>query len=217
MTARRGDAGAAVFRRQSRMVTRIRRLRLLGCRRRAPPTVCLLLFLLAFVAGPMPGRAEVEKNAVSGAQGIELFWWPRLPAVEGWEHDRPASLQYGANMLVPRGKAFGAAEAVIYAKALYKPRAPQIASLDALVERDRQEFGGPGGGLLVHDSSRLYSADAHPLPCLLFEPVSGGNWERVCYLEEGDYYLLFTLSSRSRAGFESSMKTFVEVVTHYRQ
>jgi hypothetical protein len=174
-------------------------------------------WLLLTLAGVAPAMAEVEKNAVSGAQGIELFWWPRLPAVAGWDHDRPASLQYGANMLVPRGKSFGEAEAVIYGKALYKPRAPQIASLGALIERDRKDFADQPGGVLVHESARLYSADAHPLSCLIFEPTSGGNWERVCYLEEGDYYLLFTLSSRSRAGFEASMKTFVDVIAHYRQ
>ena len=185
-------------------------------RRRHGRARCAAWLLLA-LAGVAPAMAEVEKNAVSGAQGIELFWWPKLAAVDGWDQDRAASLQYGANLLVPRGKSFGEAEAVIYGKALYKPRAPQIATLAELMERDRKAYGGQAGGSVVHESARLYTADARPLACLIFEPTSGGNWERVCYLEEGDYYLLFTLSSRSRTGFESSMKTFVAVLAAYRQ
>jgi len=176
-----------------------------------------LAFLVLLLAGAAssPAYAEIEKNAMAGAQGIELLWWPRLPAVDGWEQDRPASLQYGANMLVPQGKNFAEAVAVLYAKAMYKPRVPQIGSLEALIERDRREFGGAPGGIRVHESARLFTADGQPLTCLIFEPTSGGNWERVCYLEEGDYYLLFTLSSRSRAGFEATMKTFVALVNRY--
>lgn len=171
--------------------------------------------LLAAAAAAFPVAAEMEKNAVSGPEGIELFWWPRLPAVEGWEHDRPTSLQYGANMLVPHGKTFAEAEAVLYAKAMYKPRAPQITSLAQLVERDRKEFAGQPGGIQVHESAPLRAADGQPLTCLLFEPTAGGNWERVCYMEEGDYYVLFTLSSRSRTAFESTMKTYVTLINRY--
>jgi hypothetical protein len=171
---------------------------------------------LALAVAALPAAAEMEKNAVAGTQGIQLFWWPRLPAVEGWIHDRPTSLQYGAYMLVPRGKTFAEAEAVIYAKAMYKPRAPQISSLGQLIERDRKEFEDQPGGAKARDAERLYTADAQPLACLLFEPTGGGNWERVCYLEEGDYYVLFTLSSRSRAAFESTMKTYVTLINRYR-
>ena len=51
----------------------------------------------------------------------------------------------------------------------------------------------------------------------LAEPVSPGIWEKFCYLEEGDYYLVFALRARNRAAFNSSLATFEALVTRYHE
>jgi hypothetical protein len=164
-----------------------------------------------------PVLAAVEKNAVAGEDGIQLSWWPRLPDLPGWSPDPVASMQYGANALVPTGKTFGEADAVLYAKAQYKPHVPDIKSLSDLIERDKREISADGAGARIHVSHPLSSADGRPLSCRVFEPVSSGTWERVCYLEEGDYYLMFALRSRTQASFNASMKAFEALVSRYRE
>jgi hypothetical protein len=178
----------------------------------------LRTLLAAFaVALCLPGWAEVERTAIAGGDGIELFWWPKLPPLDGWDQDQVASLQYGANVLAPRGKTFADSESAIYAKALYKPRVPQMHSLSELIDSNRKDFSENNGGTRVKDATRLTSANGRPVVCLIVEPTSPGNWEKVCYLEEGDYFLLFTLIAQSRSNFDSSVKAFEALISRYRQ
>ena len=168
------------------------------------------------LAGP-PARAAVEKNAVAGADGIVMSWWPRLPEVPGWRQDPVASLQYGASALVPAGADAGPVDAVLYGKAQYKPRAADVHSLEELIARDRRDFAESGDPVHVKDSAGLRSGDGRPLACLQVEPQEQGRWLRVCYLEEGDYYLMFALSARSAAAFHGSMKGFETLVARYHE
>jgi hypothetical protein len=175
------------------------------------------LLAASAIALCLPGRAEVERTAIAGGDGIELFWWPKLPPLNGWDHDEIASLQYGANVLAPRGKTFADSESAIYAKALYKPRVPQVKSLSELIDGNRKDFSEDHGGTQVKDAARLASGNGRPVACLIVEPTSPGNWQKVCYLEEGDYFLVFTLISQSRSNFDSSVKAFEALISRYRQ
>ena len=182
---------------------------------RSPFPRWLALLLTAALA--MAAQADVEKNAMPGKDGIELFWWPRLPGLPGWQQDSVASFQYGANTLAPAGRAAADAEAIMYAKAQYKPRLHGVATLAELMARDRKDLAEDAGLAKVRDGAGLVSGDGRRLGCLLVEPVSAGNWQRVCYLEEGDYYLVFALNARSRKAFDDAMKDFKSLVEGYRQ
>src|ERR1700680_1939400 len=97
------------------------------------------LFIALLLAAPV-ARAEIEKVTIPGEKGMSLYWWPKLPTAAGWHQDRHHSFKYGVNALAPDGATVANAETVMYAKAVYKPREPEIKSLATLIERDKKEF-----------------------------------------------------------------------------
>jgi len=169
--------------------------------------------LIATVA---PVAADIEKLAVPSERGMQFHWWPKLPPVEGWQHDREFSLKYSINALAPVGKSFANAETVMYAKAVFKPRVPDVKSLGQLIENDKKDKANVPG-VVVAEAPSLLSADGRKLSSLTYTPNGTGNWERVSYLEEGEFYLIFTVSSRSLAGFKSSAKAYEALVALYRE
>ncbi len=67
----------------------------------------------------------------------------------------------------------------------------------------------------ISDAAPLAIANGTELRSLTFTPVGDGLWEQVAYGEEGEFFLLFTISSRTRAGFERSWHAFESFVTNY--
>ena len=169
------------------------------------------------IATATPVVAEIEKLAVPSERGMQFYWWPKLPPLEGWQHDREFSFKYGINALAPVGESFANAETVMYAKAVFKPRVPDVKSLEQLVENDKREFKANVPGVVIAQAPGLLSADGRKLISLTYTPNRAGNWERVSYLEEGEFYLVFTVSSRSLAGFESSAKGYEALIARYRE
>jgi hypothetical protein len=176
-----------------------------------------LLAILLILSASVRGFAEVEKFAVPSEHGIDFYWWPKLPAIAGWSHDEEASQTLAANVLVPDGSSFSAAPAVMYAKAFYKPRAPEIRSLRELVDSDRGEFEHSMPDLRVERLPDLATSDHHPLVQLSFSPKGDGNWERVAYGEEGDYYLIFAISAQSEADLKAALPAFGKLVAAYQE
>jgi hypothetical protein len=176
-------------------------------------TIVALLFALASVTA----SAEIEKLAVPSDQGFRFYWWPRLPAVPGWLHDEGASLKLTANVLVPDGSSFGDAPAVMYAKALYKPRSPELHSLQELIDSDRSAFEHDLPGLKIDHLPDLTTGDRHRLIQLGFAPKGEGSWERVAYGEEADYYLIFAVSAQHEAGLRAALPAFEMLVAGYKE
>jgi len=174
-----------------------------------------LVALLVVVAGAS-ASAEIEKLAVPSDHGFHFYWWPRLPVVAGWFHDEGASLKLTANVLVPDGSSFGDASAVIYAKALYKPRSPEIHSLQDLIDSDRDAFERDLPGLNIERLPDLTTGDRRQLVQLAFTPKGEGSWERVAYGEEDDYYLIFAISAQHAAELKAALPAFETLVAEYK-
>jgi len=164
-------------------------------------------------------HAETEKLAMPCAsdEGVCFYWWPKLPNVTGWHHDREHSLLYSSNALAPDGFTFANAETVMYAKALFKPRLPETKSLQQLIAEDAVEFARNTPGVTIAEVSGLKTSDGAILKSYTFFPTSQGNWERVSYGEEGEFYLVFTLSSRTKAGYERAMTTYENLLRDYKE
>lgn len=175
-------------------------------------TALLLLTALSTTA-----FSEIEKVAILCKTGICLYWWPKLPAISGWHHDQDASLYYGVNALAPDHFTFYNAEAVIYAKADYKPRIPETKNVDQLIASDEKQFTADNPNLTISEVSPLSTADKKKLRSVTFFPQGKGNWERVSYGEEGDYFLVFTLSSTSRAGYDKALSAYEQLVGEYKE
>jgi hypothetical protein len=175
----------------------------------------LLSFLILFTS--MQGHAEIEKTGVPSEQGLRLFWWPKLAPVEGWHQESEASYENGINANAPDGYTFADAEVVIYAKALYKPRIPNTKSLDMLIQEDKTEFLARDPEIIIAEVESLKTGDGQLLKSLTFFPKKKGNWEQVSYGEEGDFYLIFTVSSRTKEGFGRALSAYKQFIAKYKE
>ncbi len=169
-----------------------------------------LLFTLNF-------GAEIEKRAEICETGICLHWWPKLPPLKGWHQDQGSSVKFGVNALAPEGTSFAKARAVIYAKANYKPRMPQTDSLEKLIADDEKTFCSEFSAMVITETDGLLTADGKKLRTFTFFPKSTGQWEEVSYGEEGDFYLIFTLSARSREAFDEALGDYRYLIAHYKE
>jgi hypothetical protein len=171
-----------------------------------------VLFLIPLIA-----FAEIEKVGQVCETGICLAWWPKLVPAKGWHHEPRWSFANGINIQVPDGFTFSNAETVIYAKAAYKPRIPETTSLEMFIQSDKDDFLKRDPGILIVEVTPLKTADGKTLRSFTFFPKSKGNWEQVSYGEEGDFYLIFTISSRSRTGFLDSFEIYEQYINHYKE
>jgi hypothetical protein len=175
------------------------------------------IILGVLLLSPIIASPEIEKVGQVCDKGICFVWWPKLDPAKGWHHDDGASWAVGANVQVPDGFAFPNAETVIYAKASYKPRIPETTSLEILIRNDRDDFLKHDPGVTITKVPSLKTKDGKALETYTFFPTTKGNWEEVSYGEEGDFYLIFTISSRSRAGYLSTLPVFEQYIDEYKE
>jgi len=171
----------------------------------------LLILLL-----PNASSAEMVKSFTLDCKGICLHWWPKLPPIKGWHQDVDVSYHDNINVLVPDGHKFADADAVMYANAIYKSRVPEDKTLDHFIEGDKEKFLSDHPKMEIMELGRLTTGDGKSLRSLSFVLKDEG-WERVSYGEEGDFYLVFTLSSRSQKGYDETMGTYEKLVESYRE
>jgi hypothetical protein len=178
----------------------------------------LFLFALAFFGLTTTSSAEIEKIGEPCETGICLYCWPKLPAVAHWHHERGPSLKYGANTLARDGTTFMDADTVMYAKALYKPRIPGTTSLDVvLMNNDKEQFVRDTPVVKRSEVKALKTGDGQILRSFTFFPATQGNWERVSYGEEDDFYLIFTISSRTKSGYDKALPAYEAMINAYRK
>lgn len=178
-------------------------------------TLAIMFGLLATI--PAVSYAEIEKIAIPCETGLCFYWWPKLPAVKGWHYDRENSLLFSTNAQAPDGFTFKNSETVFYAKALYKPRIPDTNSLTALIEYDKRKFQSHDPTITITEAEALTTKDGKPLKVFVFAPKEKGNWELVAYGEEGEFYVVFTLSSRTKAGYTKNIPVFKQYVMRYAE
>jgi hypothetical protein len=167
-----------------------------------------------------PLSAEIYKLAIPSDRGFKLYWWPQLRAPDGWVHDEGASRSASANVLVPNGQSFAQAPAVMYGKALYKPRIPETRSLDQLISDDKRRFQNDLPGIVILPLPALKNGDGRSLLCFSYSPPQRdgkGSWEWTAYTEEGDFYLIFVVSANSEAALKTALPSFRRLIATYKE
>ena len=173
--------------------------------------ICCFTLLLSMTA-----RGEIEKIAAPCDTGICFYWWPKFAHLKGWHQDKDQSYYYRINALAPDGSSFANAEAVMYAEATYKPRVPETKSLDMFIADDRKHFLVSDPLIAITEVTGLMTGDGKKLRSFTFIPQSKGNWEAVSYGEEGEYYLTFVVSSRSKGSFDKTQDAYHQLVANYK-
>ena len=177
----------------------------------------LISFIVVLLVFSASANAEIENVAVPCERGLCLYWWPKLVAVKGWHHDRDHSYLYSVNAQAPDGYTFADAESVIYAKALYKPRIPETTSLQMLIKDDKDQFLSRDPNIIISEVGTLITGDGRILKSFTFFPKGKGNREQVSYGEEGDFYLIFALSSRTKEGFAKTLNAYKQFIGQYTE
>jgi hypothetical protein len=177
----------------------------------------VILLLVALLAIPDIASSEIYKLAVPGEKAMEFYWWPVLGQVPGWSHDEEASRANSANILVPKGSSFSSAPAVIYGKAMFKPRVPNTKSLGQLIADDRKAFEHDFPGVAISELAAVSDGDGKKLRYFSYTPSGAGSWELVAYGEEGEFYLIFTVSGNSKAALIHAKPVFESVIAAYRE
>lgn len=176
-----------------------------------------LILLLSLAFASVSIHAEIEKSFTQCPNGFCLYWWPKLPDIKGWHQELGQSQYFGFNALAPDGFTFKDAAAVMYAKASYKPRDPETKTLAAFIENDKVDFIRSDPGIVVAALAPLPTADGKKLSSFTYFPTNGGNWECVSYGEEGEFYLTFVLSARSKAAYEKAFPSFKAMINAYKE
>jgi hypothetical protein len=170
----------------------------------------VLVILLLALSGTV--NADVEKIAQPSESGMRLMWWPKVDPPSGWHFDKNASYHYATKAFAPDGSTFSDATTVMYAKAEYKPRVSDVNNLKALIDEDISEFSDA----TARHEKPLLSRDGKQFQVVEFSPKANGNWERVAYGEEPDYYILFSVSSRNKEGLVRALPAFRSLVASYK-
>ena len=160
--------------------------------------------------------AEIEKLGEPCDTGLCLHWWPKLPMVRGWHREEAVSRKEGINALAPDGAAFDDSDTVMYASAVYRPGS-DLATLEEFIEADQKAFLENSPATVVSEVEPVANNEGRKFRSFTFFPQGRGNWEQVTFGEEGDYFLVFTLSSRSRAGYDEALPAYLKMLRAYKE
>lgn len=171
----------------------------------------------AFLAA-IPARAAIEYVVVDTPKGKVERWWPKVQAPQGWHHDRGNSINYHMNAFAPVGESFASAEAVMYGRAIRTSTDASLRNLEEFMTRERASFLRRSPNYEIRDGKPIVTRGGLSLRTRLFIPKDGqGNWERVAYGEENDFYVLFVASARSKKALDAIAKPFQQMVWQYRR
>jgi hypothetical protein len=175
----------------------------------------------------MPASGEIVKQAVIDCAGKKVcfYWWPKLPALEGWHSDQHVNLTQGGengfNVLIPDGSTFGDAPAIIYAKAVYRERYDEEhhakSTLDSFIQDDKTDFQEHGKDTKVAGTAALKTADGQVLKTFTYFRPAAKTWECVAYGTEDDQYLTFVIAARSLASYRNTLPIFQKLISQYRR
>ena len=105
----------------------------------------------------------------------------------------------------------------MYANAIYKPRSPKDKTLKIFIQGDKEQAQKNHPDIQILKAADLVTADGKKLPSFTFFPTTEGNWERVSYADEGDFYLIFTLSARTKAGYDKAVLDYQTLIKNYKE
>jgi hypothetical protein len=172
--------------------------------------------LMLITITPFQAHAAIEKIATSCDEKFCFHWWPKLPLISGWHHARKESLKIDANVQIQNGVDSENSNVVIYAVAPYKPRMSETKTLENLINNDRADFAAATPDIAIEATDSLVNADGQVLKSFTFTPKSNGRWERVSYGEEGDFYLIFTISAKSKDELNKAMGAYESFIRQYK-
>jgi hypothetical protein len=169
--------------------------------------------LLGTLFGALLGLSPVQAEMLQFATADGTKSWPKLPDIPDWHQDQESSLRLSANALIPDGMDPATAEVSIQARGFARRGNADVSSLSQLIDNDR---AATDPGTDVKKLSDIADKDGTPFTVYAFAPAPGKtDWKAVAYSEEGDTFLAFTLSAKSKTAFDGGMPVFTQLIRRY--
>lgn len=184
----------------------------------------ILVACAAALAIAGAAQAEIVKTAKVNCNTGEicLYWWPKLPELRGWHGGGELNFKMGSNgsaVLIPDGRTFSDAPAVIYARAIYIERYDwqnkTKSTLASFIQDDKATFREEAPNTAITSAAPLTTGDGQPLEVAVFSRPK--SWDCVAYGKEDGYYLMFVMSANSEAAFQEAKPVFQDLVSRYRK
>ena len=174
-----------------------------------------LLSILLLITSAAYG--EALKPFIPAEPDMKAFWWPVYIDASGAQQESFYGLTLGKYPTAEDGALLTDIETVIYARALFKPRMPKVASLEELIEDEQRQFRSKTPGVEISVTEPVKTTDGKALMSYTYFPKESGSWERVTYSEEGDFYLLFTIRSQNQQRYQQDLESYLNYIRKYRK
>lgn len=178
--------------------------------------VTALVAAVGVLALPTMGYAELERVAFQCEAKTCYHWIPKIGAVSGWHRDESVISDYGMYALVPDGYTYETAEYVIYSRALHKPLVMDNPSLKRFIQQDKEDFVSLNPGGMMTEVPAVVVGSGKKLRSFVLQPAKQGIWEQVAYDEDGEYFVVLVISSKSSAGYKKALPVYRQILASYR-
>ncbi len=176
-----------------------------------------VLFALLMICNVLPAAHAETEGFTYTCDNSTCFW--RRPIVDpppGWVRDEQSGAHFKFNAFVRKGETFTDSEVVMYALAVSRKDAAPTLAEHINQNRDRHLKANPRSP--VGKPTLTRNGDGKQLTTLTLTPGKPtGDWETVAFDEEGDYYLVFALSARTKAAHDKARNDFAAFVRGYRK
>ena len=93
---------------------------------------------------------------------------------------------------------------------------PETKTLEELIKNDHNKFKTEAD-VIIKKFKTYITADKNKLISYTFYPKVKGNWEQVSYGEEGEFFLIFTISSRTKSGLLDMLPIYEKYLAKYNE
>jgi hypothetical protein len=173
----------------------------------------LIMISLSSTVTPIV-HAETEGFAYQCESGLCLWRRPIVDAPPGWIKDEESGARFRFNAFARKGESFTEADASLYALSVYRKNASPTLAQHINAHRAKHLRENPGSK--VSAGAVLQNADGKRLATHTFTPgPTDKEWQTAAFDEEGDYYLVFALSARTKQAHERALKDLANLVLGY--
>ena len=97
-----------------------------------------------------------------------------------------------------------------------RPRMPETKALQMLIDNDQRQFQADLPGVQILEVEPISTGDDQALRSFTYSPAKTGNWERVSYGEDGEFFLIFTVSSKTKNDLLNALDDYKKFIGDYR-
>jgi hypothetical protein len=178
----------------------------------------LVLATLSLLAAP--ATAEIEKFMRQCDGKLCPSFRASITIPDGWVEDKEASRELGVQMLLPKGQAFDAAPAKIYAQVRYNKDKQPVSAIARDTYRDWRERSKKAKVAKLPDVARQNGRPAFERHQFEAPELSEQGFEETALAADGDkdgnaFIVVLCLSANTREAFKAAEAAYLSILKAY--